>query len=150
AFRRDTSDNQLVVNFAVEVGSPEVLEMLFVMTAADLAAVGPGVLNRWKEEVLADLFHRAMLHLGGDDPTLEIDARLQKRREEVLARLGARDDLHWFGKQLVALPGPYLLATASEKIARELADLRKLGANDAIAVGSYQPESNTVEYTVGT
>jgi [protein-PII] uridylyltransferase len=150
AFRRDTSDNQLVVNFAVEVGSPEVLEMLFVMTAADLAAVGPGVLNRWKEEVLADLFHRAMLHLGGDDPTLEIDARLQKRREEVLARLGARDDLHWFGKQLISLPGAYLLATASEKIARELEDLRKLGANEAIAVGSYQPESNTVEYTVGT
>ena len=56
AFRRDTSDDQLVVRFAVEVGSPEVLGMLFVLTCADLAAVGPGVLNTWKGEVLTDLY----------------------------------------------------------------------------------------------
>src|SRR6185437_6151867 len=68
AFRRDTSDNQLVLSFAVEVGSPEVMQMLFVLTAADLAAVGPGVLNAWKVEVLADLHRRAMQHLAGQSP----------------------------------------------------------------------------------
>jgi [protein-PII] uridylyltransferase len=41
AFWRDTSDDQLVVRFAVDVGSPEVLDMLYVLTAADFAAVGP-------------------------------------------------------------------------------------------------------------
>ena len=35
AFRRDTSDEQLLVRFAVEVGSPELLQMLYVLTAAD-------------------------------------------------------------------------------------------------------------------
>ena len=35
AFRRDSSDPQLVLRFAVDVGSPEVLDMLFVLTAAD-------------------------------------------------------------------------------------------------------------------
>ncbi len=41
AFRRDTSDPALIVRFAVEVGSAEVLEMLFLLTAADFAAFGP-------------------------------------------------------------------------------------------------------------
>ena len=40
AFRRDTSDDEVVVRFAVDVGSPEVLQMLYVLTCADLAAVG--------------------------------------------------------------------------------------------------------------
>ena len=31
AFRRDTSDDQLIVRFAVEVGSAEVLRMLYVL-----------------------------------------------------------------------------------------------------------------------
>ena len=60
AFRRDTSDDQIVLRFAVEVGSPELLQMLFVMSCADLAAVGPGVLNDWKIQVLTDLYERAL------------------------------------------------------------------------------------------
>ena len=63
AFRRDTSDEQVLVRFAVDVGSPERLRMLFVMTAADLGGVGPGVWDSWKEDVLTDLYRRANRHL---------------------------------------------------------------------------------------
>ena len=66
AFRRDTSDDQVVVRFAVEVGSPEMLDMLLVLTAADIAAVGPGVWNDWKSEVLSICISRTMRHLAGD------------------------------------------------------------------------------------
>ena len=75
AFRRDTSDDQTIVRFAVEVGSPEVLRMLYVLTCADLAAVGPGVLNSWKGEVLNDLYLRTLRHLSGDSPSLLADER---------------------------------------------------------------------------
>ncbi len=64
ATRRDPNDEEQVVRFAVEVGSPDVLQMLYVLTCADLASVGPGVLNSWKQEMLTDLFHHAMQHLG--------------------------------------------------------------------------------------
>ena len=56
ALRRDTGDEQLVVRFVREVGSAEQLQMLFVLTAADLAAVGPGVWEGWKAEILTDLY----------------------------------------------------------------------------------------------
>ncbi len=65
AFRRDTSDDQLVVRFAVDVGSPDVLQMLLLLTVADLSAVGPGVFSQWKGEVLADLYQPTMRHLAG-------------------------------------------------------------------------------------
>ena len=86
AFRRDTSDPQLIVRFAVEVGSPEALQMLFVLTAADFAAVGPGVLNGWKVQVLTDVYRAAMEHLAGDAPALQNEDALRQRRQDVLAR----------------------------------------------------------------
>lgn len=152
AFRRDTSDQQLLVRFAVDVGSPEVLEMLFLLTAADLAAVGPGVLNAWKVEVLADLFHRTMHRLGGSDPTADISRGFVALCEEVLRRLGPREDRHWFERQLAALPSAYLDTNfaAPETIALDLQELHKLGPTDVAAHGKYLAESNTVEYKVGT
>src|SRR4029453_4153535 len=75
AFRRDTSDDQLIVRFAFDVGSPEILQMLFVLTAADLPAVGPGVFSDWKAEVLADLYSRTMQHLSGDSPAANTEER---------------------------------------------------------------------------
>jgi [protein-PII] uridylyltransferase len=150
AFRRDTSDNQLIVRFAFDVGSPEVLEMLFLLTAADLSAVGPGVLNAWKTEVLADLFHRTMQHLGGEDPTLGSEVRLAQRREEVLKLLGPRDDLLWFEKQVASLPDAYLEATPATEIANELGQLRQLEPLGVMVWGRYQPERNTIEYKIAT
>ena len=37
--------------------------MLFLVTCADLAAVGPDVLNSWKVEVLSELYVRASRRL---------------------------------------------------------------------------------------
>ncbi len=88
AFRRDTADEQLAVQFAVQVGSPELLQMLYVLTAADLGAVGPGVWDGWKTEVVTDLYHRTMQHLAGESPETTIDDLLQQRRTAVRA---ARD-----------------------------------------------------------
>ena len=37
--------------------------MLYLVTCADLAAVGPDVLNSWKIEVLSELYFRASRNL---------------------------------------------------------------------------------------
>ncbi|TWT43421.1 Bifunctional uridylyltransferase/uridylyl-removing enzyme [Botrimarina hoheduenensis] len=58
AFRRNTNDPDLVAEFAKLVGTRETLAKLFVLTCADMAAVGPGVLNDWKVGVLSDLYLR--------------------------------------------------------------------------------------------
>ncbi|HVX12269.1 MAG TPA: [protein-PII] uridylyltransferase [Pirellulales bacterium] len=149
AFRRDTNDAQLIVRFAVDVGSPEVMQMLFVLTAADLSAVGPGVLNAWKIDVLADLHRRTMQHLAGDAPASNSPDYLAECQAKVLSLLPG-DGLDWFERQLTALPAPYLGATPPQQIAQELQQLRTLEPGQVIALGNYQPDRGAVEYKIAT
>lgn len=149
AFRRDTNDDRVVVRFAIEVGSPELMQMLFVLTAADLSAVGPGVLNAWKVDVLADLHRRAMQHLAGDAPAANSPDYIAARRRQVLALLSP-DEEGWFERQIAALPASYLFTTAAEQIAAELTHLRSLKPGDVIALGNYRSDREAVEYKIGT
>jgi [protein-PII] uridylyltransferase len=150
AFRRDTSDDQLVVRFAVEVGSPEVLDMLFVLTAADLSAVGPGVWNQWKAEVLGELYTRTMRHLAGDARLGDDADRTTARLAAVRQELGNQADREWFNRQLEALPHAYLFGSSPERIAAELRELHAVPSGSAVAHGRYLPETHTVEFIVGT
>jgi [protein-PII] uridylyltransferase len=150
AFRRDTSDEQLIVKFAVEVGTPEMLQMLFVLTAADLAAVGPDAWTGWKAEVLTDLYHRTMQHLAGESPTTSHGEYLISCHEKVRELLGPNADEPWFLRQLKSLPVGYLHSTAPEQIAADLKLLSQLGPDEVSAHGRYQPETHTVQFTVGT
>ena len=127
AFRRDTSDEQVLVNFAFEVGTPEVLKMLYVLTCADLGAVGPGVLNDWKLDVLTDLYHRTMVHLAGD-ASLDGDLRLAQRRNEIRRLAAAGDDDGWLAAQIDALTPSYLRARDSQDVVDDLSRLRQLPA----------------------
>lgn len=150
AFRRDTSDDRVVVRFAVEVGSPELLQMLFVHTAADLAAVAPDSWTSWKAEVVTDLYHRAMQHLAGESPASSRAEYLQGRRKAVRAALGPEADAPWFARQLEALPDAYLSTIEPPQIAADLRLLARLPPGKVHAEGRYQPETQTVQFVVGT
>jgi [protein-PII] uridylyltransferase len=146
---RDIDDPAVIVQFAVEVGSPEVLKMLLILTCADLAAVGPGVLNQWKVGLLTRLYHRAMRHLAGDVPGQDADATLVERRRRVLELAGAGADLAWWSKQVEALSRGYLLDRPPAANADDLRRLQSLSARDAVAQGRYLAAQSAVEYAVG-
>lgn len=150
AFWRDTNDDQVIVRFAVEMGSPEALDMLFVLTAADFAAVGPGVWNSWKGEVLADLYRRTMRHLAGDAPASDSAERLERRKSAVRACLARDPDQKWFTRQIDALPHAYAFSMPPERIAAELRELHSLSPGEVRAQGRYLAESRTLEFVVGT
>lgn len=149
AFRRDTSDEQLLVQFAVEVGSPELLQMMYVFTAADLAAIGPDTWTGWKAEVLTDLYHRTMQHLAGESPSTSREEFVEDRRRAVRACLGAEADQPWFSRHVASLPISYLQGNAPEQIAADLRLLARLGPREVNAQGRYQPETHTVQFTIG-
>jgi [protein-PII] uridylyltransferase len=146
AFRRDTSDDQLIVRFAVEVGSPEVLRMLYLLTAADFAAVGPGVLNQWKEEVLSDLYHRTMRHLSGDSPA----ASAEERRAELRTLLREEADREWFDEQVAALPSSLVFSVPPLRLADELRQLQMLSDGEVRIGARYLSDTGTVEFVVAT
>jgi len=150
ALRRDTGDEQLTVRFAVEVGTAERLGMLFVLTAADLGAVGPGTWTSWKAEVLTDLYHRAVQHLAGESPAVTPQEQLLRRRRKVQAELGTAGHQPWFVRHLAALPGTYLHATPPGQIAADLRLLARLGTGEVNTRAAYQPETQTVQFTIAT
>src|SRR4051812_36214086 len=53
---RDLSDRKTIENFAALVQSVERLKLLTILTTADIKAVGPGVWNGWKAQLLRTLY----------------------------------------------------------------------------------------------
>ncbi len=56
AFRRDLLDEQAIERFADKVKSPNQLKMLYLLTFADVKAVGPEAWTPWKNSLLMELF----------------------------------------------------------------------------------------------
>ena len=56
AQKRDINDPRTVEAFAHIVETPERLRLLLVLTVADIRAVGPGVFNGWKGQLMRELY----------------------------------------------------------------------------------------------
>jgi len=54
---RDLSDRKTIETFAGIVQSLERMKMLLVLTTADIIAVGPGVWNAWKSQLMRTLYY---------------------------------------------------------------------------------------------
>jgi [protein-PII] uridylyltransferase len=149
AFRRDTSQPQLVAKFAEAVESPERLEMLCLVSCADLAAVGPGVLNGWKIEVLFELYRRTLRRLSPDPDALVEDHHDSARRlaKDHLAPAERTDS--WFESQLESLPEAFVARRSPAEIADLLRRFRQLPERAGVAWARYLPDTDTVEFMSG-
>ena len=86
AFKRDVSDPKTVQDFAELVQSPERLRLLTVLTVADIRAVGPGIWNGWKGQLLRTLYYETEPLLSGGHGRGGKD-RIERARAEVAGRL---------------------------------------------------------------
>lgn len=59
AFRRNLNDPETLNNFTARFSSIEDLELLYLLTYADLSAVNSAVWTSWKSELLHELFSKA-------------------------------------------------------------------------------------------
>ena len=116
AFKRDLSDLKTIADFVGQVKSLERLRLLLVLTVVDIRAVGPGVWNSWKRQLLRQLFEAAeeMLRLGH---------RQHGRRERIGAIQGELAQLlGWdvprFTRLAWRLPDSYWLAEPIEVLER--------------------------------
>ncbi len=56
AQRRDLHEQRTILEMAELMGTPHRLKLLYLITMADLKAVGPGVWNEWKATLISELF----------------------------------------------------------------------------------------------
>ncbi len=126
AFKRDLSDFKTMMDFAGQVQSPERLRLLFLLTVVDIAAVGPGVWNDWKRQLLGDLY-------DGAEEVLRLGHKQRGRRERVEAKqrdLAAR--LGWAEPEMAAfirrMPESYWVAEGLDVLE---SNARTIAAADA-------------------
>jgi [protein-PII] uridylyltransferase len=89
AQKRDISDPQTIAAFARIVENPERLRLLLVLTVADIRAVGPGVWNGWKGQLLNDLYSatEAVFRGGRADPATHAVTALHEQADAARAAL---------------------------------------------------------------
>jgi [protein-PII] uridylyltransferase len=154
AFRRDPYDEKVLLTFARAVGTPEVLRKLFVLTAADIAAVGPGVLTKWKESLLIELYLRAMPEVSGErEGAYGADGLrrvVQEVAREPVLRGEAGVDESWIESQVTQFPLRYAYGTGPDRIAALLKAIRRLPVGEVLVEDSYNGALGTCEYTVIT
>jgi [protein-PII] uridylyltransferase len=62
---RDLTDRKTITDFSDRMQSLERLKMLMILTVCDIRAVGPGVWNGWKGQLLRTLYYETELLLAG-------------------------------------------------------------------------------------
>lgn len=86
--RRDMHDIELILGFAETVGTLRRLDMLYLLTYADLRAVGPDVWTQWKAMLLAELYAKARNFLETGTLKHMFEEEPRRRREQVGEWLG--------------------------------------------------------------
>ncbi len=87
AQRRDVSDPKTVRDFVALVQTPELLRLLLILTVCDIRAVGPGVWNGWKGQLLRELYYAAESMMTGGDQVPAHIARVASAKQALLERL---------------------------------------------------------------
>ena len=146
AFKRDLADFKTILDFAQAVQSPERLRLLLVLTVVDIRAVGPGVWNSWKRQLLSDLYEATeeVLRLGHKQRGREERIAAKKEQLEKLLNLPAPE----FTKLAKRLPDAYWIAEPSDIIARNAKHLLANKDADLAIDACYYPERGATLVTV--
>src|SRR5437763_3497113 len=146
AQRRDIDDPKTVETFAQTVGDPQRLRMLYLLTWADMRAVGPGVLTGWQARILHELYTRTLARLTGgrgEKPNrTQLAARLWETlggdvpMTDVRAHLAMVQDRYLAITSVQRMAAHLRLATRIESapVATELFHHPDLGSSDLVVV----------------
>ncbi|MDQ6976185.1 MAG: ACT domain-containing protein, partial [Mariprofundaceae bacterium] len=93
--RFDLSDPDVIQGFAEKISDKERLNYLFLLTVADITAVGPTVWNDWKGGLLMTLYRETAHYLlRGNDLTHGISQRAKGRITQTLELAPKDEQLH--------------------------------------------------------
>ncbi len=115
AQKRDIADPKTVRAFADLVRSPGRLKQLYALTVCDIRAVGPGVWNSWKAQLLRQLYVETRAMLIGEDPALSRHQRAEAAQAAVRDSLPDWADAAW-ARHVARFPASYWLGLDAETL----------------------------------
>ena len=149
AQNRDIQDPDLVAGFVRDVGTPRNLRLLYLLTFADMKAVGSKIWTSWKDHLLAELYQRAA-GLFDKRRVFETDPveRADRTRDRVAALAADEDERGRVRAFVDAMPNPYLLALADTTILEHWRLYDSVGDADYRYGVVHVPERGFTEFTL--
>ena len=148
AQRRDIDDPKTIETLAEVCQTPERLRMLYLLTCADMRAVGPGVMTGWQAQILWDLYARVLARLTGGQRERPTREGVAQRVTEAMRGDVARTAV---AAHLALLSERYLTTTSPQRIAAHLRLLDRLADGGVLATELFHhPDLGSSELVVAT
>ncbi len=135
---RDLSDRKTIETFASTVQNLEWMKLLLILTTADISAVGPGVWNGWKSQLLRTLYYETEPVVTGGYSEVNRASRVKMAQDEFA---------HHVGKTVPSLTGKAL----ADYIARHYAAYwLKVDLDTKIDHARFMTESEAAGHSLAT
>jgi [protein-PII] uridylyltransferase len=150
ATRRDLSDENLVMDVAAAVGTPERLAALAYLAVADAAATGPAAWTPWRQTLVRELVTKVRHVLETGTMGEELAATLADRTDRVRALLAdePESDVDRF---VLRMPRGYFLSVEPAQAARHFRTIAPfLGSTELRTAAARGAQPDTYELLVVT
>jgi len=122
AFKRDISDQSLLIRFAQSLRSTEMLSMLYLLTISDIQAVSPTLWNDWKSGLLKHLYNETYHLISEGAQGIQSDLMPEQRQKDKthiyfeICKLVPNDTCEEIFSFLQLLPERYIFLLSNESI----------------------------------
>jgi [protein-PII] uridylyltransferase len=113
AQRRDLSDEKVIQDFAGTVKTLDNLNLLTLLTYADISAVGPGVWNEWKDALVWELYLKTRAIIA---PEPQAGAAVEQLRNHIALMLASEVGIDEVQDHFRLLPEDYARFTLPQTI----------------------------------
>lgn len=150
AQRRDIDDPKTVTDFADICGDPQRLRMLYLLTYADMRAVGPGVLTGWQARILYELYARTLKRLTAGADHADTRANRTQIAERLHAAVKDEFDLQAVKAHVAMVSDRYLSGTSVQRMGDHLRLLRHLESSPLATDLFHHPDLGSSDLVVVT
>jgi [protein-PII] uridylyltransferase len=149
AFKRDISDFKTITDFTALVQSLDRLRNLTLLTIVDIRAVGPGVWNSWKRQLIGELYAVTEERLRLGHAQHGRDRRVAVKKTAVRELLGS--DAALVDRYAEEMGDAYWIAEPDDVIARNLVQFDQAGGEPlTIATEYYSALGATLVTVIGS
>jgi [protein-PII] uridylyltransferase len=149
AQRRDIHDQRLLIDFATRVETLDNLKKLYLLTFADMRAVGPKIWNNWHDMLLSELYLGTLDIFEREAFVQEAHAaRVDRVKQRVAEAARTHVDAATLDTFLAQMPDRYFLGTTEDTIVRHLQLVRVRDGEAFVTEVRHFPERAFSEFTV--
>src|SRR5436190_499366 len=147
AQRRDIDDPKTIETFAETVADPQRLRMLYLLTWADMRAVGQGVVTGWRARIMPELYTRTLARLTGGRGKKPNRAQLAARLWETL---DCAVPMAHVLEHLAMVQDRYLATTSVQRMAAHLRLVARMESGPVATELFHHPDLGSSDLVVVT